>query len=85
MHASGRRLQNNLGIVYWNRIRGERGDNLERAIVLFEAALTVFTREAEPNLWAAGAEQPRHRLSQPRAGRPRRQPREGDRSTSRRR
>jgi hypothetical protein len=31
-----------------NRIRGERADNLEQAIALFEAALTVRTREAFP-------------------------------------
>jgi tetratricopeptide (TPR) repeat protein len=44
--------QNNLGNTYWSRIRGERSDNLEKAIAAFEAALTVFTREAQPIEWA---------------------------------
>ena len=40
--------QNNLAIAYWDRIRGERADNLERAIAHCEQALTVRTREAFP-------------------------------------
>ena len=34
------------------RIRGERADNLEKAIAAFEAGLTVRTREALPQRWA---------------------------------
>jgi predicted LPLAT superfamily acyltransferase len=44
--------QNNLGNAYKNRIRGERAENLERAIAAYEAALTVYTREAFPEKWA---------------------------------
>jgi hypothetical protein len=44
--------QNNLANAYTDRIRGERADNLERAIALYEAALTVRTREAFPTDWA---------------------------------
>jgi hypothetical protein len=35
-----------------NRIRGERADNLERAIALYEGALTIHTRDAFPTDWA---------------------------------
>ena len=44
--------QNNLAIVYRNRIRGEQADNLERAIAHNEQALTVRPREAFPQDWA---------------------------------
>ena len=44
--------QNNLAIAYRDRIRGERADNLERAIAHYDAALTVYTREAFPEQWA---------------------------------
>lgn len=44
--------QHNLAVAYRNRIRGDRADNLEKAIVAFEAALTVRTREALPQQWA---------------------------------
>jgi tetratricopeptide (TPR) repeat protein len=44
--------QNNLGLAYGDRIRGERADNLERAIAAYEAALAVYTREAFPANWA---------------------------------
>uniref|UniRef100_UPI0020C34BB9 CHAT domain-containing protein n=1 Tax=Oscillatoria sp. HE19RPO TaxID=2954806 RepID=UPI0020C34BB9 len=42
------RTQNNLGAAYSDRIRGERGENLETAIACYEAALQVRTREAFP-------------------------------------
>jgi hypothetical protein len=42
------RTQGNLANAYRNRIRGDPADNLEKAIATFEAALTVFTREALP-------------------------------------
>ena len=45
-------VENNLGIAYWGRIRGERADNQEEAIAHFEAALTVFTREKDAREWA---------------------------------
>ncbi|GAB4198370.1 MAG: hypothetical protein Fur006_48010 [Coleofasciculaceae cyanobacterium] len=46
------RIQNNLGIAYNDRIRGERADNLEVAIALYNAALKIYTREAFPQDWA---------------------------------
>jgi hypothetical protein len=44
--------QNNLGLAYSDRIRGDRADNIENAIAAFTAALTVRTREALPIDWA---------------------------------
>ena len=43
---------NNLANAYSDRIRGERADNLERAIRAYEQALEVRTREAMPASWA---------------------------------
>ena len=40
--------QFNLAFPYYYRIRGERADNLERAIEHYEEALTVYTPEAFP-------------------------------------
>ncbi|EDX75811.1 hypothetical protein MC7420_6466 [Coleofasciculus chthonoplastes PCC 7420] len=39
-------LQNNLGVAYSDRIRGERAQNIENAIASYQAALQVRTREA---------------------------------------
>jgi tetratricopeptide (TPR) repeat protein len=44
--------QNNLGTAYSDLIRGERAENLEKAIAAYELALQVYTREAFPNDWA---------------------------------
>ena len=38
--------------AYFNRIRGERAENLERAIKYYEAALEVYTRNAFRENWA---------------------------------
>ena len=46
-------LQNNLAVVYWSRMKGDRAPNVEEAIGHFSAALTVFTREKDPDRWAA--------------------------------
>ncbi len=46
------RLQNNLGIAYTNRIRGEKAENLETAIRCFQDALELCTRQAFPEQWA---------------------------------
>jgi hypothetical protein len=34
--------QNNLAIAYSDRIKGERGENIEKAIAFYEAALVKF-------------------------------------------
>jgi tetratricopeptide (TPR) repeat protein len=44
--------QNNLGIAYWERIDGERDQNLEKTIACYQEALEVCTREAFPFDWA---------------------------------
>ncbi len=44
--------QNNLANAYYSRIRGERAENLERAIAYYELALQVLTREQFPEQWA---------------------------------
>ncbi|MCZ0902574.1 tetratricopeptide repeat protein, partial [Microcoleus sp. HI-ES] len=38
--------------AYNYRIKGDRGDNLEKAIAFYEAALQVYTRQAFPEYWA---------------------------------
>ena len=40
--------QNNLGVAYQNLPAGERGENLRLAIVAYESALEVRTRDAFP-------------------------------------
>ncbi|MEQ9001519.1 MAG: CHAT domain-containing protein [Coleofasciculus sp. B1-GNL1-01] len=45
------KIQNNLGIAYTNRIRGERAENIEQAIACCQAALQVLTREGFPQDW----------------------------------
>ncbi|MGH1395738.1 MAG: hypothetical protein ACRAVC_17185, partial [Trichormus sp.] len=45
--------QNNLANAYKERIKGDRADNIEKAIAAFTEALTVRTREALPVEWAA--------------------------------
>ena len=45
--------QNNLGLAYLERIRGEQAENLEAAIRHLLDALEVRTREAFPQYWAA--------------------------------
>lgn len=45
-------IQNNLGIVYSDRIKGNRAENIEQAIQCYQTALQVRTREALPSDWA---------------------------------
>ncbi|NJK70570.1 MAG: tetratricopeptide repeat protein, partial [Microcoleus sp. SU_5_3] len=45
-------IQNNLALVYSNRINDSRADNLERAIEFCQTALTVYTCEDFPEKWA---------------------------------
>ena len=68
--AIGPTTQNNLAIAYRDRIRGDRADNLEKAIAAYEAALTVSTREALPPDWArrrTTSASPTHRIRGDRA------------------
>ncbi|MCC3466193.1 MAG: tetratricopeptide repeat protein, partial [Microcoleus sp. PH2017_06_SFM_O_A] len=44
--------QNNLANAYSHRIRGDRGENIEKAIACYELALLVCTRAAFPQDWA---------------------------------
>jgi tetratricopeptide (TPR) repeat protein len=46
-----------LGYNYQNRLEGSRAENLEHAIQAYEAALTVYLREAFQQDWAWGATQ----------------------------
>ncbi|MBD2484850.1 CHAT domain-containing protein [Planktothrix sp. FACHB-1365] len=46
-------LQNNLGAVFSDRIKGERAENLEHAIFGYQSALEVHTRHTFPEDWAA--------------------------------
>jgi len=45
-------VQNNLGIVYCDRICGDKAENLEQAIACYQNALLFRTREEFPELWA---------------------------------
>ncbi|MEQ8974294.1 MAG: CHAT domain-containing protein [Coleofasciculus sp. C1-SOL-03] len=45
-------LLNNLSWAYTNRIRGNRTENLEKAIWVGKQALTIDTRKKIPQLWA---------------------------------
>jgi hypothetical protein len=40
-----------LANAYKDRIKGERGENIEKAIAFYEAALQVYTRDAFPQQW----------------------------------
>jgi tetratricopeptide (TPR) repeat protein len=44
-------VQNNLGLVYSDRIVGDESENLEKAIACFEGALQVVSRDRDPKLW----------------------------------
>jgi tetratricopeptide (TPR) repeat protein len=44
--------QNNLGNAYQNLPTGDRGENLQRAIACYEAALRVYTEREFPMDWA---------------------------------
>ena len=44
--------QNNLATAYSDRIRGERAENIEKAIAFYKSALEVYSRDAFPQNWA---------------------------------
>ena len=46
------RMQNNLGAAYFERILGERAQNIELVLEAYTAALRVYTQQAFPQDWA---------------------------------
>ena len=44
--------QNNLGLAWLNMPTGDKAENLGKAIACYEAALTVYTKAADPTNWA---------------------------------
>jgi uncharacterized protein YjbI with pentapeptide repeats len=44
-------LQRNLGLAYFNRIKGNRRKNLERSIECFDRSLEIFTQNEFPEKW----------------------------------
>jgi exopolysaccharide biosynthesis polyprenyl glycosylphosphotransferase len=49
-------LQHNLGLAYLDRIKGERGDNLQRSIECYHNSLEVFTQDKFPEKWQINQE-----------------------------
>jgi hypothetical protein len=41
-----------MGIAWSDRVAGDRGENVERALECYTDALEVYTREAAPHDWA---------------------------------
>ena len=60
---TGRQFSTVSAPAYADRIRGDMAENLEKAIKAYEAALSVFTREAFP--LGGDAERSRDRLRRP--------------------
>jgi Pentapeptide repeats (8 copies) len=44
-------LQHNLGLAYFDRIKGERRDNLQKSIECFNKSLEIFTQNEFPEKW----------------------------------
>jgi hypothetical protein len=49
-------LQHNLGLAYFDRIKGERWKNLQKSISCFHKSLEVFTQEKFPQKWQINQE-----------------------------
>ena len=49
-------LQHNLGLAYFDRIKGERWDNLQRSIECYHKSLEVFTQDKFPQKWQINQE-----------------------------
>jgi hypothetical protein len=49
-------LQHNLGLAYFDRIKGERWDNLQRSIECYNKSLEVFTQDKFPKKWQINQE-----------------------------
>jgi tetratricopeptide (TPR) repeat protein len=49
-------LQHNLGLAYFDRIQGERWENLQKSIECFNKSLEVFTQDKFPKKWQINQE-----------------------------
>ena len=49
-------LQHNLGLAYFDRIKGERWENLQRSIECYQKSLEVFTQDKFPKKWQINQE-----------------------------
>ncbi|WP_309731003.1 hypothetical protein [Chamaesiphon sp. OTE_75_metabat_556] len=49
-------LQHNLGLAYFDRIKGERWENLQRSIECFDKSLEVFTQDKFSGKWQINQE-----------------------------
>ncbi len=49
-------LEHNLGLAYFDRIKGERWDNLKRSIECYQKSLEVFTQDQFPKKWQINQE-----------------------------
>jgi hypothetical protein len=49
-------LQHNLGLAYFDRIKGERWDNLRKSIECYHNSLEVFTQDKFPKKWQINQE-----------------------------
>jgi CHAT domain-containing protein/predicted LPLAT superfamily acyltransferase len=45
-------IQHSLANAYLDRIKGDRAENLEKAVKIYESALEVYTKENSPRDWA---------------------------------
>jgi hypothetical protein len=53
-------LQHNLGLAYFDRIKGERWENLQKSIECYDNSLEVFTKEKFPEKWQINQEDLSH-------------------------
>jgi hypothetical protein len=49
-------LQHNLGLAYFDRIKGERWDNLVKSIECYDKSIEVFTQDKFPKKWQINQE-----------------------------
>jgi tetratricopeptide (TPR) repeat protein len=49
-------LQHNLGLAYFDRIQGERWENLQKSIECYNKSLQVFTQDKFPQKWQINQE-----------------------------
>jgi uncharacterized protein YjbI with pentapeptide repeats len=49
-------LQRNLGLAYFNRVKGDRKENLERSIECFNESLKIFTQDEFLEKWGINQE-----------------------------